>query len=150
MPWWPKRKPRKSSGPNRSPKGGRTMTDTLMPCPFCGSTKIGQASDGKFKVAWCRSCGAHGPSNYFSLQDGVSWNIRPANTDPMTIAKYDDDLRKAAGVWRDMESAPKDNQYNLGYAEGFNLGIERAAEYVRHLSVGHSREILQLREKSDD
>ncbi|WP_299949109.1 Lar family restriction alleviation protein [uncultured Ruegeria sp.] len=110
------------------------MTDTLKPCPFCGSDDVSDAGyifsgdkENPTDTGYfcnCVKCGAKngGVMGFETKAEAVRrWNTRPANTDPMTIAKYDDDLRKAAGVWRDMESAPRDHTRILLYVPPYGV-----------------------------
>lgn len=81
------------------------MTEPLKPCP-CGSKAelhedIAMSGKGQF---WVQSeAGWVGPTKCEPDDAVDAWNTRldaylasPGNTDPMTIAKYDDELRKAS------------------------------------------------------
>ena len=52
------------------------MDERLLPCPFCGSTKIRVAHTEKYYMVFCAECKAS--SNYTALNDDAIylWNKR--------------------------------------------------------------------------
>lgn len=66
------------------------MSETLKPCPFCGSTKLegrGKRDDGRALWIACTSCDATGPTILKSVEE--DWNTRahlpvqPAGAEPI-------------------------------------------------------------------
>ena len=50
------------------------ITDALLPCPFCGETKLKTGGDDKIVGTWCLTCEASGPNEYGKF----GWNHRAA------------------------------------------------------------------------
>jgi len=52
-----------------------------LPCPFCRSTKVGDASGGLVRGhrVTCYGCGAHGPVKHTEADSTAAWNSRPAS-----------------------------------------------------------------------
>lgn len=54
-----------------------TVTDELLPCPFCRSQSL-HVSDGVSFYVECRDCHAEGPWNDDDLGQAITaWNTRP-------------------------------------------------------------------------
>ena len=51
------------------------MTQTMKPCPFCGSTTCQPWRTGNIAVM-CPDCGANGPPSYSEKSAIKAWNIR--------------------------------------------------------------------------
>ena len=75
------------AGLNRSAKHQKElksyMTQTLKPCPFCGSTDTAKhLTIGLKWAAGCNSCGCRTPEYSFSVDAVHSWNRRAADPQP--------------------------------------------------------------------
>ena len=55
------------------------MTDTLKPCPFCGSNNLKTGGDDKVVGVWCLTCQSAGPNHYGKHE----WNDRAALSRPI-------------------------------------------------------------------
>lgn len=72
----------------------------MEPCPFCGSAKTTDFSDGAGWVVICDDCAARGPCEAQKVIAIYSWNKRagPVPTTPALIKKQFDTLRAAAAI----------------------------------------------------
>jgi hypothetical protein len=53
----------------------------LLPCPFCGGTKLKSGGDDKIVGTWCLTCEASGPNEYGSF----GWNRRALPSAPAPV-----------------------------------------------------------------